>query len=131
MAGGDATFGFVFFLFDCSFATFKLNLYFSHGPPQHCSPDQKVVPGLIDFSPNTKRRSFRRCVANELRVCCMCRRHCSHSVLKYGNKHTTIHGRIGSVARLAPPSREDGVQSPVGAELLVLFFFVLLSVCYI
>jgi hypothetical protein len=51
----------VFFSFDCSFATFKLNLYFIHGPPQHCSQDQKVVPGLIDFSPNTERRPFRRC----------------------------------------------------------------------
>jgi hypothetical protein len=43
-------------------------------------------------------------------------------VLKYGNKHTTIHGRIGSVARPAPPSREGEVQSPVRAQLLVLFF---------
>jgi hypothetical protein len=49
-----------FSLFDCSFPTFKLNLYFSHDPPQHCSQDQKVVPGLIDFSPNTEIRPFRR-----------------------------------------------------------------------
>jgi hypothetical protein len=60
--------------------------------------------------------------AQPMRVCYMCRRHCLHSVLKYGNKHTTIHGRIGSVARHAPPSRDCGVQWPRGRNFWFFLF---------
>jgi hypothetical protein len=56
-------------------------------------------------------------------VCGVCRRNYSHTVFKYGNKHSTVQERFGSVEQLTAPSREGGVQIPAAAGTFLCNFF--------
>jgi hypothetical protein len=61
----------------------------------------------------------------------VCRRNYSHTVFKYGNKHTTVQGRFGSVERPTAPSREGEVLIPAAAGTFLCSFFLKTVRCHL